>query len=155
MWRTAAIVTFVFLGPAVARAQTAEETVLYMIFGYEKDNVKHPFRGNITIKQQSSCKYLIVLDGLASKAKIEYSFDFSNLKQYAATQVDRERAVPFILGDNIVQVRVIDQTGKSEESRGNSFQEAGAGIFPFPASAVRMEKAASYFRSNFCKGRAF
>jgi hypothetical protein len=69
MWRTAAIVTFVFLGPAVARAQTAEETVLFMMFGYEKGNAQHPFSGKLTIKQQSNCKYYVVLD-ISPKGKV-------------------------------------------------------------------------------------
>jgi hypothetical protein len=150
LWLAAAMTA-----PTIAQAQTAEETVVFMLFGYEKENIDHPLAGKISIVRQTNCNYSIVIERLPQK--LELTFDFSGLKEY---QVRRgpNGLDPIIVGNNILSVKGEDGALRNSDTFSATMLP---GVRPMEAlkiawpSADRLEKAVAYFRMTFCKGRAF
>jgi hypothetical protein len=149
------IMCMVLLFSGGANAQTAEESVLFMLFGYEKSNPKLLLDGHASLRRVSDCKYVLTLDFGDGPAEVE--MDFSNLQQYVAARVGGPNMVrPSVLGIRLFHFKGVDKrTGAPVEGYANTLPEVGIHLAPFLASADRMEKAAAYFRTTFCKGRAF
>jgi hypothetical protein len=136
----------------MARAQTAEETVLFMVLGYEKDSPTRPINLSISIQKTSNCKYFISTK-FNGKTE-ELAFDFTSLKEYRIVPEDYGRRTRVIInGSDLFAVKERNTvTGLVNERRENVFSTSWPSSV---ASTERLQTAVTYFRANFCKGRAF
>jgi hypothetical protein len=143
---------------ATARAQTAEESVAYMMFDYQLggslrgDPVREEYDfGHFHVIKKDNCRY-IVEAGKPDSWSFKVFVDFSNLAEYKV-EVGPEKILYIIAsGRNLFTMLFHDkQSGRDEKREGDRW-ERGVAVH---ASVDRLKKAEAFFRSNFCKGRAF
>ena len=107
-----------FVGFATtAIAQTAEETVLFVVLGYEKDNqrVTQLFRDQglaVELLKLANCKYKLNLDAAKENMKVEAIFDFTNLTQHKLIRQPNDR-FRFILTGSGLYFEKLTDIGKS------------------------------------------
>src|SRR4029077_3404700 len=141
-----------------AAAQTAEETALFLTLGLEdglkdKDGktvvrqvnkntweiVEGPEKGNFEVVQINPCKYrFVLLEGAALE------IDFNKVREFKVTGSQRDATLIQISGPEIM----VSTKGGQTKSMDTFAQRVDA-------SPDRYNKAIAYFRSSFCKGRAF
>lgn len=142
-----------------ASAQTAEEAVLMMVFGLDLATAagsKHPYAMPIRIKKVTNCKYdaLFFLDD--PEPVMALNLDFSELLPYSVIPDANQPTlfVPVLVGTDLVVIKTRDKKSGDLEvmSRGDTLENFLHGN---NQPKARLEAAAEYFRSTFCKGRAF
>jgi hypothetical protein len=140
-----------------AAAQTAEETVLFIAYGLEdgfKDKngsvlvrqtgkgtwqiLEGPQKGVIQILRASSCRFSVVTPGATVQ------FDFDKVKEI---DVRPSRLGGIIVKMTGPQMRITTQDGQRISSDEH--------VQLHDISLDRYNRALAYFRTNFCKGRAF
>ena len=144
-----------------AAAQTAEESVLMMVFGLDQaaaSRPTNPFGKAIRLTRKTDCTYDATFPGDTPDVELTMSFDFAELQHYSAVPHSRDArlSVPVIIGKDLISLQSLDRkSGKVEEvGRADRLDQVLAERgYPEPKS--RLEAAASYFRMNYCKGRAF
>jgi hypothetical protein len=118
-----------------ARAQSAEETVLFMLIGLEQS-----VSGKIPVIQRiDNCRYDMVLP---DRTKLEFNLSQMNLYRAGFQDADRVRVYISVRGQDLYRVK-----GETVSFWDFIVEQGG--------SIERLEKAAAYFKSTFCKGRAF
>ena len=154
---------FVFqlcLTPKVS-AQTPEESVLMMVFGLDEvaaSQPNNPFGKPIQLTKKTNCVYDATFPGDTPDVELTMSLDFTELQHYSAQPHSRDARlfVPVIIGKNLILIKSRDRkTGKVEEMGRFDRLEHVLAERGYPQPKSRLEAAASYFRANFCKGRAF
>lgn len=152
-----------------AAAQTAEETVTFMLFGIDQELVsKHKWSFKIQdriiileVKRNTNCNYLLSIEGVDPKTgayRNDMEIDFSNLSTYDVRAPDHDlatqgaRSLVLLWGRNLYNERVFQaKTGRMIEERKSQENVAFFGH----ASPERHQRAFTYFQTTFCKGRAF
>jgi hypothetical protein len=159
------IALFMLFFSSVAECQTAEETVLFILYGYEKrqDNNRFPFNPKtLKISRIDDCNYKILMDrqDLDIDTKQEEHVDFSGVSEivvrdFSHLDLSKEcrgrSAVGIKIVDLIVHLRVLSP----EEFRKETTQNGELTFVLCSVSQNRVERAVTYFRSNYCRGRAF
>jgi hypothetical protein len=114
----------IVLNPASVKAQTAEETVLFMLFGYEKDS--NPLGlVNVSAVKVTNCKYDVMMS--YPEANIRMTFDFEKMKEYAVVRGALQNTVrPVAYGAKWIHFRATElKTGKVLEGDGDSLEAVG------------------------------
>jgi hypothetical protein len=132
------------------KAQSAEETVQFMLFGIE--NGRKPLGMDVNIVRVSDCQYTVGMS--AQGQSFEWAFDFNNLSAYSVQRGPQNTVHPVLVGSKLIHFKGAD-AGKVQEGDFDTLDQAGLRLGFFLASADRMETAARYFRDKYCKGRAF
>lgn len=142
-------------------AQTAEDAVLMMVFGLDQAAASSPsntFGKPIRLTKKANCWYDATFPGDTADAELTMSLDFTELQNYSvqAHSRDPRLSVPVIIGKNFIVMKSLDRkTGQVQElGRADRLDQVLAER-GYPQPRARLEAAASYFRANFCKGRAF
>jgi hypothetical protein len=163
------ILAALFCFPSIpASAQTAEETIIFMLYGYEKgDSGWYPFDVNtLEINRETECRYKIsFVDNVTTDEDIkqEMTVDFSGVSDATIKDVSQAyKAPPFSLPDKdlpavyvkFIGVRVHISTLDPPKLR-KELDRKDAEFLTLRRPLRRVERAVEYFRSTYCKGRAF
>jgi hypothetical protein len=138
-----------------ASAQTAEETVMFLLNGTEdgdtaggakvrkvdKNTWTFAFENGNTVRarvvQVSPCRYEI---SSSAKSEENFVYDFSGLRDVEIQDIGPGLGVKFLGATRV---------------NGSSTQPLDGQVFLAYTQVERLKRAVSYFRSTFCKGRAF
>jgi hypothetical protein len=135
-----------------------------MIFGLDKEEALVPnnhLGWIVRIIKKTDCVYEFPFPGDGPNGHdMTLTFDFSELQHYTVDNHpnDRRLAVPRVIGRNLVHIKMVDRrTGKVEEGHTNNLDNPFLSSFlrGYPVPKSRLEAAATYFRTKYCKGRAF
>lgn len=166
-----------------AARQTAPETVVFLLYGLENGGSVVGQRGlfqkvssdewqigtaKLRVEDLGGCKYRVSGDLVADAFVKALTFDFSHLSAYHITalgpvEVGDLRAAGLEIKGDVLRVQMGGQdllletrarplSGGLEEYPKDKWEGLVVGV---SASADRLEKAMSYFRSTFCAGKPF
>jgi hypothetical protein len=163
------LTVFILISAVPAYSQTAEETVAFMMYGYDKPLRHGDKRFNLNVVKKDNCRYLVEAEFF--DRVIKTLFDFSNLSEYEVKFISAHTSPPnpadpvqggptftpahlkiTARGQNLFTwVARLKRSGQEANGKGNEWQI----IAETCCSIERLKKAETFFRSNFCKGRAF
>lgn len=155
---------FVLLSAVAAHAETAEETVAYIVAGAQENPWQktgdsplsykiHLDNGDlsVSVKQVSDCAYDVTvgfaLTGASKTDGGSYQIDFSR-----AVDIEMRKDGPFRGFSNVkISDTVVDCKG--DDRCAMSFKNDR--LFLSNASPKRAQRAIDYLRAQYCKGSAF
>jgi hypothetical protein len=152
---------FAILGSGYAAAQSAEETVVFLLYGDYAGKLKEVRKdlweirkdgaldAQIAIAKRDSCRYTLELRDPSGKAHSIRTVDFTKWWDHKLEPLPGARNVYVLTLQGATETRKSVRSG--EEHVIDPISEA----YSSEELAHRARRAATYFRSTFCKGRAF
>ena len=149
-----------FLNPNVSTAQTADETILFLLFGYEKGIWAIPYADKLAVpdvQRVNDCKFSISVIHKNRESEI-LTVDLSQVSEIIARDADVSALHDAFPGKPVTKVEIVGiQTQlKIRQTNGDtkeSIENEWIRILLLPIE--RIQRASAYYRSTFCKGRAF
>jgi hypothetical protein len=148
------VVTSFHARPAIA--QTAEETAFFMVHGIEferlEQKVKSEGKGTLKFIKKNDCQYVLSSD--SPEGTGESIFDFTNFRGYTLRTMPVGGSTNIVAsGKGLVSIFVrYKKTGKEEKFSNDEWDISSLNN---EVSLERLRKAEQFFRTKYCKGRAF
>jgi hypothetical protein len=165
-----ALLGVVFLAPTPASAQSAEETVAFMLWGLQEGSrtkrlsetlweaeSQNGDRSTFSIKRVTDCRFRVSSTvqraGMPDALEFDYVLDFAAVNDYGAWLANGR--------DHRIIVKIEGQGWYSKTARSKA---TGRVVYKVPAGNVdayvadggsveRLQSAFTHFRSAFCRGR--